>query len=85
MSSANEYAEKIAKDFLKNITDHIFCHIQNNEALMREYQTQVHQNSLKSVNTAIGQKVKEIFELENAAGSDNPKSWLIKSFTQHKK
>ncbi|MBK1890338.1 hypothetical protein Undi14_09815 [Undibacterium sp. 14-3-2] len=85
MSKPNDYAEKIVRDFMRDITDHIFCNIQNNEALMREYQTQIHQNSLVEVNTAIGKKVKEIFDLENAGESDTPKSWLIKSFTQHKK
>ena len=85
MSSVSEYAEKVTTDFIRDITDHIFCHIQNNEELMREYQTQIHQNSLMSVNTAIGKKVKELLELKNGDESDTPKSWLIKGFTQHTK
>jgi len=83
--TANDYAEKIVEDFMKNITDHVFENIQNNEKLMREYQTRVNENSLKSINTAIGKKVKELFNLENDGVCDAPKSWLIKDFTYHKK
>jgi hypothetical protein len=61
----NEYAEKVVLHFIRNITDHVFLNIQSNEELMREYQTRVNENSLQSVNQAIGRKVKEMFQLEN--------------------
>jgi hypothetical protein len=83
--AANEYAEKVVLDFMRNLTDHVFLNIQNNEELMREYQTQVNENSLMEVNTAIGKKVKELFQLENDGVCSAPKSWLIKDFTFHKK
>ncbi len=83
--TANDYAEKIVNDFMRNITDHVFGNIQNNEDLMREYQTRVNENSLNSINTAIGKKVKELFALNNDGVCDSPKSWLIKDFTYHKK
>ncbi|MBC7005492.1 hypothetical protein BIZ37_23315 [Photobacterium sp. BZF1] len=85
MSEVNDYAEKVVREFIKDITDHVFCNIQSNEELMREYQSQVHKNSLRSVNTAIGKKVSEVLELNNESESENPKSWLIKGFTQHSK
>lgn len=85
MESLEDYAEKVVKEYLEHITDHIFVHIQNNEPLMRSYQSQVHLNSLMLVNTAIGKKVKEIFSLENESECHHPKSWLIKSYTKHKK
>lgn len=85
MQSLEEYAEEVVKDFMTEITDHIFLHIQGNENLMREYQSHVHLNSLISVNTTIGKKVKEIFDLENDSECLEPKSWLIKSYTKHKK
>lgn len=85
MASSNEYAEKVVKAFIEDITDHIFLNIQNNEELMREYQTQVHLNSLQSVNTTIGKKVKEILDLDDTDESKDPKSWLIKSYTKHSK
>jgi hypothetical protein len=83
--TASEYAEKVVLDFMRNITDHVFLNIQSNEGLMREYQTQVNENSLMEVNTAIGRKVKELFKLENDGVCDKPKSWLIKDFTYHRK
>ena len=79
--TANEYAEKVVLDFMKNITDHVFLNIQNNEALMREYQTQVNENGLQTVNQSIGKRVKELFQLESDVMSNSPKSWLIKDFT----
>ena len=83
--TANEYAEKVVLDFMRNITDHVFLNIQNNEELMREYQRQVNENSLRTVNTAMGKKVREVFQLENGPECNSPKSWLIQGFTLHKK
>ena len=83
--TANEYAEKVVLKFLRDITDHVFLSIQNNETLMRAYQTQVNKNSLLPVNQAIGLKVKEIFDLENDGKCNKPKSSLIKVFALHKK
>jgi hypothetical protein len=80
-----DYAEKIVGDFMRNITDHVFLNIQHTEELMREYQSQVHENSLELINRAIGKKVREMFDLANCGESDAPKSWLIKSFTLHEK
>ena len=81
----DDYAEKVVRDFMRNITDHVFLNIQNNEELMREYQKRVNENSLQAVNTAIGKKVKDVFELENDVQCTTPKSWLIQGFTLHKK
>lgn len=81
----DEYTDKIVLDFMRDITDHVFLKIQNDEELMREYQRQVNENSLKVVNTSIGKKVKELFKLENGPECDTPRSWLIQSFTSHKK
>jgi len=83
--TSDEYAEKVVLEFLRDITDHVFLNIQNNEELMREYQRQVNENSLKAVNTAIGKKVKEVFDLKDDVVCKTPKSWLIQSFTSHKK
>lgn len=81
----DEYAEKVVLDFMRKITDHVFLNIQNNEELMREYQKRVNENPLQAVNTAIGKKVREIFQLENGPECNKPKSWLIQGFTSHKK
>jgi len=83
--TADEYAEKVVLEFLRNITDHVFLNIQNNEELMREYQRQVNESTLREVNTSIGGKVKKIFQLEDDGVCKKPKSWLIQGFTLHKK
>jgi hypothetical protein len=33
--TANEYAEQVVNDFMRDITDHVFLNIQNNEKLTR--------------------------------------------------
>ncbi|MHB8301772.1 MAG: hypothetical protein ACYDC6_02875 [Acidobacteriaceae bacterium] len=78
-----DYAEEVVSNFMKDITDHVFLNIQNNEELMRKYLTQVSENSLQSVNQAIGRKVKDMFQLENDGLCSTPKSWLIRTFTFH--
>jgi len=83
--SANEYAEKVVLEFMRNITDHVFLNIQQNEELMREYQTEVNRYGLQAVNTSIGRKVKDLFNLENDGECSEPESWLIDGFTYHKR
>jgi hypothetical protein len=82
--TVDEYADKLVRDFILNITDHVFSNIQHDENLMREYQTNVHRSHLEVVNMAIGKKVKELLHLENDGICDKPKSWLIKEYTLHK-
>jgi len=83
--TANEYAQKIVLDFLRKITDYVFLSIQNDEERMREYQRQVNEHSLNSVNASIAKKVKEIFDLEDEAKCDTPRSWLIQGFMTFRK
>jgi hypothetical protein len=82
--SANDYADVLVKNFIRNITDHVFLSIQHNEDLMREYQTNVNRYGLDAVNMAIGKKVKILLNLDDDGENTNPKSRLIKSYTRHK-
>jgi hypothetical protein len=82
--TVEQYAEKVVEDFVKDITDHIFCNIQYNKKLMREYQSQVNQFGLDAVNTTLGKKVKELLNLQNNGENNDPGSFLIKSYTYHK-
>ena len=34
--TANEYAEKVVLEFMRNVTDHVFFSIQGDEKLMRD-------------------------------------------------
>jgi methionine synthase II (cobalamin-independent) len=83
--NANDYAEQVVRKFMEDITDHVFLNIQYDESLMREYMTRVNENSLQIINQAIGKKVKEMFDLENIDVCSNPKSFLIKDYTRHRK
>ena len=80
----NDYAEAVLKGFVKDITDYVFLSIQNDDSLMRDYQTNVNRYGLDMVNMAIGEKVKTLLNLDNDGENKNPKSHLIKSYTYHK-
>jgi hypothetical protein len=81
--SANAYAEKAVRNFITYITDHVFLSIERDDALMREYMSNIDRYGLDAVNQAIGKKVKEILALDNDGESKEPKSRLIKSYTRH--
>ena len=81
--SVNDYAEKVVKNFITDITDHVFCNIERDNELMREYMDSVNLYQLEAVNTTIGKKVKELLNLKNTGENNNPKSRLIKSYTKH--
>ena len=80
----NDYAETVVKGFVRDITDYVFLSIQNDDSLMREYQTNVNRYGLDMVNMAIGEKVKTLLNLDNDGENKNPKSHLIKSYTYHR-
>ena len=82
----NDYAEALVKDFIKEITDHLFLYIQHNDSVMREYMTNVNRYGLDTLNKAIGDKVKTLLNLDNDDDgvNDKPKSYLIKTYTYHK-
>jgi hypothetical protein len=81
--SVNDYAEKVVKNFITDITDHVFCNIERDNELMREYMDSVNLYQLEAVNTTIGKKVRELLNLKNTGENNNPKSRLIKSYTKH--
>jgi hypothetical protein len=82
--NANEYAEALVKNFVRDITDYVFLSIQHDDTLMRDYQTNVNRYGLDTVNMAIGKKVKTLLNLDDDGVNDNPKSHLIKVYTCHK-
>jgi len=82
--NVNEYAETLVKNFVRDITDHLFLSIQNDEALIRDYLTNVNRYGLDTLNMAIGEKIKTLLDLDDDGMNDKPKSHLIKAFTYHK-
>lgn len=83
--SASAFAEQIVRDFITNITDHVFLSIEQDDAVMREYMTNVNHFGLEEMNRAIGLRVKDMLQLDHVGEEHNPRSRLIKSFTKHKK
>jgi hypothetical protein len=63
--SADEYAEAIVNKFIEEITDQVFLYIENSDDLMREYMSNVNRHGLLNVNTSIGEKVRELLDLDN--------------------
>ncbi len=79
-----EFREKALKNFTKEITDIFFCYIENDRELFQDYlQVIGRQGDLDSTNMALGKGIKEQFELENDDECSNPKSRLIRSYTEH--
>jgi hypothetical protein len=82
--SANDYADSVVRNFIRDITDNLFLSIEHDDARMREYMTNVNRFSLQSVNMSIGLRLTEILKLENDGSNTSPRSVLIKDYTYHK-
>jgi Mg2+ and Co2+ transporter CorA len=88
MNSRN-YIDKVIGSFAKNIsedvTDRIFMMIERDEKLMREYQQLIDcGTSKRGLNSRIGRRVREAFNLRNIGRCHAPTSKLIKSYERHK-
>ena len=76
-----------SSDYVKNVTDRIFCHIQYNifdKDITVEYIGFLNKEDNK-INQKIGEEIRVQLNLsEKTLGSNNnPQSSLIKSYTQH--
>jgi hypothetical protein len=80
----NEYVETLIKNFIRDITDHVFISIQSDEKLMCDYLTNVNRYGLNKLNEAIGMKIKTLLDLDDDGRNNKPKSHLIKIYTYHK-
>lgn len=65
-----------------NITDNLFNYIQNNKALLEQYQNLCNVYGRQAVNRWTGKLVKQIFNLSNF-GVSHASSNLIKTYTLH--
>ncbi len=79
-----DFREKALTRFTREITDIFFCYIENDEELLQDYQRVIGRDSnLDETNMSLGAAVKEWFHLENGDVNPNPKSKLIRSYTEH--
>jgi len=79
-----EFRDKALTRFTREITDIFFCYIENDKELLQDYQRVIgRDNNLDETNMSLGAAVKEWFRLENLNENFNPKSKLIRSYTEH--
>ena len=82
--SLADFEEKALTKFTREITDIFFCYIENDRDLLQEYlRVTGREDGLDITNMALGKRVREWFGLENGDECTNPKSKLIKSYTEH--
>ncbi|KUG26974.1 hypothetical protein ASZ90_003177 [hydrocarbon metagenome] len=79
------FIDEILKTFNRDITDRVFLMIEEDKSLMQNYLRIVSTSGLDTVNKAIGKRIKSYYDLENLEENNNPKSKLIKSYTEHSK
>ena len=70
--------------FTREITDIFFSYIENHKELLQDYQRVIGRDSnLDETNMSLGAAVKDWFHLENGDVNRDPKSKLIRSYTEH--
>lgn len=80
----NQFQQKALSQFTKEITDIFFSYIENDKELLQDYLRVIGgENTLDNTNMTLGAAVKEWFGLENGNENSNPKSKLIRSYTEH--
>jgi hypothetical protein len=83
-SKTEKLGKKALNKFTKRITDEWFTFIQNDTALMKEYNEAVRESTQQGVNSALGKLITEAYHLENLGIETKPKSILLKKYTKHK-
>ena len=80
------FEKKALNQFTRDITDIFFQYIEEDRKLLQDYISTIGRESdLDTANKKLGKAVKVYFNLENGKINKNPKSKLIRSFTEHKK
>ena len=79
----NEFLTMMFERFERQITDNIFCFVQNDKELMKAYLDLVASNgNLQYINSHIAQEIAKRYGLENNGVSDTlPKSNLIQTYS----
>lgn len=82
-----KFYNKLFADFEKQITDTIFCFIQNNKELMKEYLDMVSNSkgNLGYVNSQIAQEIAKRYGLHNTRIEGVPTSNLIQTYSELEK
>jgi hypothetical protein len=80
----NEFLNRLFEKFESQITDNIFCFIQNDREIIKAYLDLVAENgNLQYVNSHIAQEITKRYGLESTPNqNENPNSSLIQSYTE---
>ena len=83
----NEFLNRLFEKFESQITDNIFCFIQNDKELMKAYLDLVAENgNLQYINSHIAQEIAKRYHLESTSNHiENTQSNLILSYTELRK
>ncbi len=80
------FCNKLFTAFEQRITDNIFCFIQNDKVLMKEYLNLIaKQGDLGTVNSHLAQEIAKRYHLQNKNLKDTPSSNLIQSYSELEK
>lgn len=78
-----DFCDKLITTFEKQITDNIFCFIQNDKELMKDYLNLVaKQGNLGVVNRYIGKRIAERYNLQSKNLKGVPTSNLIQTYSE---
>ena len=81
-----DFCDKLFTAFEKQITDNIFCFIQNDKELMKDYLDLVaKQGNLGVVNSQIAQKMAQRYGMNNTGKESVPNSNLIQTYSELEK
>jgi len=80
----NVFLSMLFERFEKQITDNVFCFVQNDKELMKAYLDLVaDKGNLQYVNSHIAQEIAKRYGLESTSNqNENPNSNLIQSYTE---
>ena len=80
-----KFCEDVLKDFKNNITDAVFCYLQNDKELMCRYLELVrrYEKGKQTVNSQLAQAITREYGLKSAnQKNETPNSVLIEGFTE---
>ena len=81
----NPFLDKVLDEFTEDITDRIFQMIEEDEGLMKEYNTLKEEMSAGTINSRLGKKVREHFRLQKTDRRKKAESSLISEYQVHRK
>ena len=81
----SEFCDEVLNEFRNNITDAVFCYLQNDKELMRNYLALVRNldKGKQTINSQLAQAITREFGLKSTKRiKETPNSVLIESFSE---